>query len=116
MDYKQIVAAYRNMIALLSSRNDGFRLFEGLCKILSQASQADELASSVSLEEEAAWLIAKSWNTGRHFYRLQQYRYAEHWMSNSLSFAKIFPGVPGLPSPETMAEGYRSCLKHCSTL
>lgn len=116
VDYKQIVAAYRNMIALLSSRNDGFRLFEGLCKILSQASQADELASSVSLEEEAAWLIAKSWNTGRHFYRLQQYRYAEHWMSNSLSFAKIFPGVPGLPSPETMAEGYRSCLKHCSTL
>ncbi|CAE7900351.1 unnamed protein product [Symbiodinium necroappetens] len=92
VDYKQIVAAYRNMIALLSSRNDGFRLFEGLCKILSQASQADELASSVSLEEEAAWLIAKSWNTGRHFYRLQQYRYAEHWMSNSLSFAKIFPG------------------------
>ncbi|CAE7813357.1 unnamed protein product [Symbiodinium sp. CCMP2456] len=114
VDYKQIVAAYRNMVALLSSRNEGFRLFEGLCNILSQASQAEELASS-NLEEEAAWLIAKSWNTGRHFYRLQQYRYAEHWMSKSLSFAKIFPGVPGLPSPETMAEGYRSCLKHCST-
>ncbi|CAE7487291.1 unnamed protein product [Symbiodinium natans] len=113
MDFKQVLPAYREMVVLQSSRNDSFRLFEGVWSILSQH-PGDDLAS-LGLEEEAAWLIAKSWNTGAHFYRLQLYRYAESWLSKSMTFAQMFKGLPGLPSHESMAEGYRLCLKHCST-
>eukprot|EP00435_Cladocopium_sp_Y103_P033358 s1754_g8.t1 len=108
LDYKQALPAYREMLSLNSCKNDSLPIFEGILNILGGSGNSKDPQYP---KEEVKWLVATAWNTGAQFFRMQQYKWAERWMSKALALAKFCPG--SFP-PEKMTEGYAACLKHCA--
>ncbi|CAJ1424644.1 unnamed protein product [Effrenium voratum] len=107
-DFKELLAAYREMLALQASRNESLVVFDGILNLLAGVNVSSDAKFP---KEEIKWLVATAWNTGTHFFRLQQYRWAEKWMSKGMALAKL---CPGSFSSEKMTEGYIACLNHCA--
>lgn len=116
-DYAQCAPAYREMITLHASRNESFPVYQGILHLLGGGGGGTGICGGVTdgikthhPQDEVAWLVATAWNNGTHFHRLQQYTWAERWMSKSLALAKFCPGV--FDENEMLAH-HAECLKHC---
>lgn len=110
IDCAQCAPAYREMIALYTSRNDSFKVYENVLHLLTGGGTTASVATSAYPREEVAWLVATAWNNGCHFYRLQQYTWGERWMGKSLALAKFCPGTY---AEDKMTAGYIECCKRC---
>jgi len=112
-NYSQCAVAYRELIALQTSRNESFELYDGILQLLAASAAGIGAAAGDGRaypKEEIAWLVASAWNNGCHFYRLQQYKWGERWMGKSLALLKHCPGA--FPE-EAMTKSYMECLQHC---
>eukprot|EP00927_Polykrikos_kofoidii_P022311 TRINITY_DN20864_c0_g1_i1.p1 TRINITY_DN20864_c0_g1~~TRINITY_DN20864_c0_g1_i1.p1 ORF type:complete len:980 (+),score=166.64 TRINITY_DN20864_c0_g1_i1:80-3019(+) len=113
-DYTQIASAYREMISLHASRNESYTVYEGILNLLGGGPESSMKVAAIGADrvpQELAWLVSTAWNNGVHFCCLQQYRWAEKWLSISLALLRFCPG--SFPEEE-MRDSYAKCLQRVS--
>ncbi|CAK0899742.1 unnamed protein product [Prorocentrum cordatum] len=113
LDAPQCAVAYRELIGLHASRQESFVVYDGILNLLSGVGGMSGVIDGAVVKypkDELEWLAATAWNNGAYFYRLQQYRWAERWMSKSMALLKFIPG--SFPEDD-MVKSYTDCVEHC---
>eukprot|EP00916_Digyalum_oweni_P026668 GHVL01043775.1.p1 GENE.GHVL01043775.1~~GHVL01043775.1.p1 ORF type:complete len:217 (-),score=28.92 GHVL01043775.1:119-769(-) len=107
-DSQKIAMAYRELLQLVPARIDADPIFDEVLNTLS--TKSDSLSDTFFPPLEIQWFMATCWNFATYYFHLQNYKFAEKWMSKSLKFSHYCQSLQHFV-PQ-MNAAYQKCLKN----